>query len=561
MSQVSVADTPMPDRLLPPDTAFSSSPPTDHDFGGLIERRWRGRSRSRSRQGDPEDWNGWRSPTPDSRSRQRSGTRSRSVSHSRSASWGGEVKRVVPEDEPSDDSPSPLVDPSVSPETESVVLGKITYFPSRPVSTGAANTFIGRFQGRHAAVRRLPRSSPWREEVADLEQIDAHPNIQRLFAFEEDTEVLLANELCGCSLSDLVLYRGRAKEAVQLRARLFANSLSVLTQLLNALDYIHSVGRLHLNLKAHNVLIPPQFPGLGFRIVIGDFGLLARDPEAFPTDLMWSAPEILARASLKGLLPDPPNDSAPAAADHVIGSVDSLSPETLPVQRQMSFRRPSPTALASEPLGPSADIFSAGLIAFFILTRGAHPFPVCCTALTHPPSLSALLTTPSPEESLKLVKWMLKVSPKARPSARIAVHHPLFWPSRKRLEFLRVAADRVKIEPLDSPMVSIFEREAAYVFGEDWLSQLHPDLGGQLTKVSKYDPTMLRDLLKAVRNCANHWTEFPDEARKVLDSGVYAYFGTLFPKLLMAVFKVVYKETQIGGEPGFRGFLETDTIL
>jgi serine/threonine-protein kinase/endoribonuclease IRE1 len=547
---------------------------SDSEQGGRVERKWRGRpspSRSRSRtpsyRDDEDDGRNFRHH---SRSRSRSGDYSddfnyRPKQRTRRQSKQGQFL-AIPEPKSYSNDPSPLFDPGNIEENEPCrIVGKITVYTSRIIAKHppVTVTYLGKYQGRVAAVKRVPNGeSPWLHEIEDSIAVDIHPNIIRLFGWEEDKpdSILVASELCSCSLRDIVSYTGSAADALALRNELWRNSFRILRQLLSAISFIHSMGFMHLNLRPSNVLIPRQTPGTDFRVALSDMGHLVRDPTAFPDNLSYSAPEILERylKYQKGANGDSEHLDEPSEdqLEVVVGSAeDRPSPISPEDRRPSNPDSTKPKRRPIQPLTPAADIFSLGLLFFYHLTSGQHPFPglpskataldTALHILSTQPDLHALSTAPlcasSPEESLKLIKWMLKREPKTRPSAGIVLHHPFFWSSETRLEFLRVSADRVKVEPLDSPIIAKLEKEASYVFPSgDWLEVLDDAVEDQLTKVSKYDPSMLRDLLKAVRNVRNHVTEMAEEVRNVIEAegGTMGYFAGRFPKLLMTVFKV-----------------------
>ncbi|KAI9024721.1 kinase-like domain-containing protein [Hyaloraphidium curvatum] len=559
---------------------MSSSSEGDHF--GRVERR---RDKSRSRSGS-------RSPRPDPRRHSRS--RSRDLD-AEAAALARQLQRTQflapsrPAPNPiRSNAPSPIVDPHVGEGEEVLSVGKIAYYPKRAIgrSTEGSEVYLGTYQGgRPAAVKRVKDGdSGWRAELGDLVRIDTHSNIVRLFGWEDDPgtdRVLIAMELCRCSVQDLVSYDGPAADALALREKLLCHAPRVLKQLLNALAFVHSQGLAHLNLRPSNVLVPAIPPGMEFRIVISDFGHLGRNADAFPSSLEYSAPEIIARARAR----DVNGGISNGGSNGKDGSLDPPVPATSPPTPKLgnggaalsSSPPRSPFAgLLKDAIGPPADVFSAGLFIFYLLTGGLHPFigrsptpddPDAVRAILdgRTPALDILDSSPlcsgSGEEAKKLTKWMLKRYPAQRPAAGLALHHPFFWPAARRLEFLRVAADRVKVEQLDSDVVRTLEREARWVFPSgDWIDVLDSEVSEQLTKVSKYDGTMLRDLLKAVRNLRNHLTELPPGLQRLFESygGLYPYVSSLFPRLLMATFKVVYKETDLGREQGLRIFLEKE---
>lgn len=109
----------------------------------------------------------------------------------------------------------------------------------------------------------------------------------------------------------------------------------VLYQIANGLNYIHSKKFVHLNIKPENILISLANPTIQMKL--SDFGLIKqRKPESLMDDTVYES---------------------------IAGSHYWMAPEML--VRDRSFFKYGTY---------QSDIFSAGCVFFFFLTRGSNPF-------------------------------------------------------------------------------------------------------------------------------------------------------------------------------------------
>ncbi|KAJ3343588.1 bifunctional endoribonuclease/protein kinase ire1 [Gonapodya sp. JEL0774] len=249
-------------------------------------------------------------------------------------------------------------------------------------------------------------------------------------------------------------------------------------------------------------------------------------------DLMWCAPEVLS------LLLHPSHPSAPPSS--------------------------------------ASDLFSVGLVGFDLLTRGAHPYGLDPASrvrnILHRkrPDLSALERSSYARgewvEAESMIKDMLMHDPSRRPSAGEALRHPYFWGAEKRLEFLREAADWIKVEPTNppSPLIIRLESGAYHVLGSemDWTAKLDVSVWSELSKRAKYEKESLRDLVKAVRNIKNHYTEEPAEVKTLLGPvphGLYLYFSSRFPRLFMHIFATIVSDPRARNDKAFSRYWEGES--
>ncbi|KAJ1559773.1 bifunctional endoribonuclease/protein kinase ire1 [Cladochytrium tenue] len=160
----------------------------------------------------------------------------------------------------------------------------------------------------------------------------------------------------------------------------------------------------------------------------------------------------------------------------------------------------------------AVDVFSAGCVAFNILSLGGHPFG----------------DRFSRESNILRNNYRLD-----------------------RLDTLSGGGTEAKDLQL--------ERGAVKVIGLDWRKKIDGILLENISKYRKYDGSLIRDLLRALRNKRHHFQDLPAEGRRVLGDvpdGFLAYFSTRFPGLLLHVHGFVADSRVLRGEPAFRGYLE-----
>ena len=93
----------------------------------------------------------------------------------------------------------------------------------------------------------------------------------------------------------------------------------------------------------------------------------------------------------------------------------------------------------------------AGIVAFYIVTKGEHPFgeepdrqrnlidgnPVYLSKLKDPAAID-------------LISWMLSHEPKDRPSAVQALKHPYLQPTKERIELLCQVGNQQEVKTGDN---------------------------------------------------------------------------------------------------------------
>uniref|UniRef100_A0A8K9XXT9 Serine/threonine-protein kinase/endoribonuclease IRE1 n=1 Tax=Oncorhynchus mykiss TaxID=8022 RepID=A0A8K9XXT9_ONCMY len=378
---------------------------------------------------------------------------------------------------------------------EEVEVGKISFCPSEILGHGTEGTFVfrGRFDGRRVAVKRiLPECFDVAErEVQLLRESDEHPNVIRYYCTERDKLfTYIAIELCAATLQQYV-------EDPSCHAGL--SPVTVLQQTMCGLSHLHSLNIVHRDLKPRNILLSQPGPLGRVRALISDFGLCKKIPEGRTS------------FSLRSGIP---------------GTEGWIAPEVL---------------LDTPGNNPAVDVFSAGCVFYYVVSRGQHPFGDTlrrqANILTGEYFLTHFLEDVHDDVIARdLIERMINSDPESRPSTSSILKHPFFWSPDKQLQFFQDVSDRIEKEPTDSTMVVRLETAGRAVVRTNWRMHISVPLQTDLRKFRTYKGNSVRDLLRAMRNKKHHYHELPAEVQETLGEvpeGFVSYFTSRFPRLLL----------------------------
>lgn len=346
----------------------------------------------------------------------------------------------------------------------------------------------------------------------------------------------IALERCAASLADVVERPHHYRELAN-AGRM--DLPAVLYQITNGISHLHNLRIVHRDLKPQNILVNMDKDGKA-RLLVSDFGLckkLEGGQSSFGATTGraagtsgWRAPELL--------LDDDSRDISMVDASTHSGSGSVLVTDGLMPGSRRATR--------------AIDIFSLGLVFFYVLTNGSHPFD-CGDRYMREVNIRKgsynlnLLDALGDfaEEAKDLIASMLDADPKRRPPAREVMAHPFFWSAKKRLAFLCDVSDHFEKEPRDppSPALAELERHAAQVTRGDFLKVLPREFVDSLGKQRKYTGSRLLDLLRALRNKRNHYEDMSESLQRSvgpLPDGYLSFWTTRFPALLLSCWNVVY---------------------
>lgn len=416
-------------------------------------------------------------------------------------------------------------------------IGKL-FVSNTEIAKGSNGTVVleGVYEGRLVAVKRLVQThhDVACKEIQNLIASDRHPNIVRWYGVEYDKDfVYLSLERCTCSLDDLIqIYSDSSlnpvygkdqtsRAAIEYKLRLDSVKgvmqdlnlwkstghpspllLTLMRDMVSGLVHLHELGIIHRDLKPQNVLIIKE---RSLCAKLSDMGISKR------------------------LIGDM------SSLDHHAtgcGSSGWQAPEQLHHGRETR----------------AVDLFSLGCVLFYCITGGRHPFgdhlERDVNIVKNQKDLFLVEYIPEAED---LISRLLNPDPELRPKALEVLHHPMFWNSELRLSFLRDTSDRVELEDRvsDSDIMKALEGIAPTALGGGkWNEKMEPAFITDIGRHRRYKFDGIRDLLRVIRNKLNHYRELPKEIQELVGpvpEGYDNYFASRFPKLLIEVYKVVWK--------------------
>ncbi|KAI1437589.1 hypothetical protein GGR50DRAFT_644457 [Xylaria sp. CBS 124048] len=423
-----------------------------------------------------------------------------------------------------------------------VTIGGIEVNQNCQLGMGSNGTvvFAGKFHGRDVAVKRM-LTQFWdiaTQETQLLLESDHHQNVIRYYAMSKNDNFLyIALELCQASLSDVI---DRPQQFPELARAGELDLPRVLLQIANGLSFLHDLRIVHRDLKPQNILVTMGRDGRP-RLLVSDFGLckkLEGGQSSFGATTAhaagtsgWRAPELLLDDDARE------NLNASVSSTHSDSSSQLVSADVMPNRRATR----------------SIDIFSLGLVFFYVLTKGLHPFD-CGDRYMREVNIRKGQFNLKPLDVLgdvsfeakALIEIMLRADPRRRPNAKDVMSHPFFWSAKEQLAFLCDVSDHFELEPRGpmSPALQELEACAPQVCRGDFLKLLPKEFLESLGKQRKYTGTKLLDLLRALRNKRSHYGDMSDSLKKMvgpIPDGYLGFWKRRFPNLLIVCCTIIYK--------------------
>ncbi|XP_046855460.1 serine/threonine-protein kinase/endoribonuclease IRE1-like [Xenia sp. Carnegie-2017] len=207
----------------------------------------------------------------------------------------------------------------------------------------------------------------------------------------------------------------------------------------------------------------------------------------------------------------------------------------------------------------TSDVMNAGMLAYYIATKGKHPFGTKRHRLDNMLNGLPVGLDEIEDETLKdLLSWMLNREPKDRPSATVALTHPFLMSDDEKFDLLCKVGNLQQIKTND-PLCSVVQQLNSE--SSDWRSEMDSDVYDYLVNKRTYNSSWT-ECLSLIRNIDQHWNDRPrplPQPEPFYKIGDYrAYFLRTFPNLPVRVHTAVRSNEELKNEPELKNFFPFD---
>ncbi|KAL1021047.1 hypothetical protein UPYG_G00008000 [Umbra pygmaea] len=200
----------------------------------------------------------------------------------------------------------------------------------------------------------------------------------------------------------------------------------------------------------------------------------------------------------------------------------------------------------------STDIQVAGMLIYYILSGGHHPFGKGYICEFNIVQGKYTLDHVDDEVAKDLIESMINKIPKQRPTVEDTLAHPYFWSEERRVEYLRKIGNVKEAEncrKAEQELLHDLEQCTEGRSFSNWKSKLPPELIQVMDGKKKAYPENTLGLMRFIRNLHEHYSEKAESVDIM----------TIFPDLFGCVYKFA-KTNGWNSRSGLKRFFRREDV-